>query len=155
MPTGGQTQTVETPLEDVLLEPQTQAALTALLKELPRLAGTLQVMSRLCQAAEDALTDPEFMGGVEDMLRVKLRPWRERAREWREAVEAAKDRAERSTERIGVFGLLRLLRDPAVQRALRFAAALADELEQRRAERTDGLRTQPSPAPADPGGERR
>jgi uncharacterized protein YjgD (DUF1641 family) len=132
MSIGQQTGTAKPQLEDVLRLPETQQALTALLKELPRLATTITVMSRLCQAAEDALMDPEFMGGVEDMLRAKLRPWRERAREWREAVEEARERADRSDVRIGVFGLLRLLRDPGVQRALRFAAALADVLERRR-----------------------
>jgi hypothetical protein len=118
--------------DDVLMRPDVQDALATLLGELPRLASSLTLMGKVCQAASEALSDPDLMGGLEDMVRERAKPWCERARSAQEIVREAQQRAAQDDTRYGVFALLKLFREPAVQRALRFVAALLEVTEEHR-----------------------
>lgn len=108
-------------LDTLLMEPEIQQSLTTLLQELPRLATMIGVLGKVCDLGKEVLTDGDLMGGIEDRVRDTVGA---SAQGLYAAVQEAKRRADQDCTQIGVFGLLRLLKEPTVQRSLRFVQAL-------------------------------
>ncbi|GMA51448.1 hypothetical protein GCM10025857_28050 [Alicyclobacillus contaminans] len=131
-----ETTTLEKPTVDVtelLMRADVQKALIDVLEHLPKLAPVLVLAAKGVEAVRDAVTDPELMGGLEDLLLDKVKPLKSKASDVSSMVQEAKSRAERNTGYIGMFGLLRLLKDPTVQYALRFLQAFVDVASEHRA----------------------
>lgn len=116
-------------IEELLLQPEMQESLAAFIHELPRLATTLTMFGKLCDVAKETITDPDLMAGLEQAVREKAGGtlggmW--------SAVQEAKQRAEENcNQHIGIFGLMRWLKEPAVQNNLRFVQALLNVLSER------------------------
>ncbi|QQE80087.1 DUF1641 domain-containing protein [Alicyclobacillus sp. SO9] len=131
MPT---TMSKEKPTLDVtelLLQPEVQHAVTELIQQLPKLAPLISLLGTGVEVATEALSDAEMMGGLETMVREKAKPLQTTVKNASEAIREAKSRAEKDNTYIGIFGVLRLLKDPNVQYALRFVQGMSDVVSER------------------------
>lgn len=107
---------------------ETLASLTTLIEQLPRLSKIVYLLGRVYQAAEDVVTDGDTLDGAAKMLQKYTHPVFTTAQKGLKAYQAAKERAEHDTTTYSVFSLLKLLKDPNIQKALRLATAFLDEL---------------------------
>ncbi|MGN1400168.1 MAG: DUF1641 domain-containing protein [Bacillus sp. (in: firmicutes)] len=108
---------------DQLLKPETQESLTVLVEQLPKLTEMMTVMTKSYDfvklAATDNMLKNDTVGAVQDLIG----PVKGQAKLIAQDVIEAKERAEASDETIGLFGLLKMLKDPQAQKMFRFMSA--------------------------------
>ncbi|WP_276356758.1 DUF1641 domain-containing protein [Cohnella caldifontis] len=111
-------------LRDRLAQPEVREALRALLDRLPQLTEMAVQVSDAYAKIRDVVTDPVFAADLKNGFEEFAAPVKEKAKELASAAIEAQERANADTRTIGLFGLLRMLRDPQAQKAFRFAKAL-------------------------------
>ena len=111
---------------DQLLKPEVQESLTVLVENLPKLAELTTILTKSYDLAQSVITDQvlinDFKGGFQEFVK----PLEEKAKEYASTAIEAKDRAETTASTIGLFGLLRMPKDPQVQKVFRFIQAYLD-----------------------------
>jgi len=117
---------------DQLLKPEVQEALATLVEQLPKLTEMMTLLAKTydlaSQVASDKVLIQDMVGGVMEVVK----PLEEKVKHYASAAIEANDRADRSQETIGLFGMLKLLKDPELQRMLRFGQAYLDILGERK-----------------------
>ncbi|QSO52288.1 DUF1641 domain-containing protein [Alicyclobacillus curvatus] len=108
---------------ELLLKPEYQDALRDIVEHLPKLATVMGLFGKFYDVSAEALSDPDLMGAVDEIVRAKAEPWMQTYSNFNAAVKEAKERAEADTTQIGVFGVLRMLKDPVVQKNLKLVSA--------------------------------
>ena len=78
--------------------------------------------------ANDRILIQDMIGGISDIVK----PLGEKAKTYASAVIEASDRADESDEQIGLFGMIKLMKDPELQRMLRFSQAYLEILAEKR-----------------------
>ncbi|WP_309122198.1 DUF1641 domain-containing protein [Paenibacillus sp.] len=115
-----------------LLKPEVQEALTTLVDNLPKLAEMTALLTKTYDLAQKVVTDrvliQDTIGGLQEVLK----PIEEKAKYFASAAIEANDRAETDETTIGLFGMLKMLKDPELQRMLRFGQAYLDILGERK-----------------------
>jgi len=110
-------------LLDQLLKPEVQESLTTLVNHLPKLTELVNVLTKSYDFAQAVATDKtlksDTVGAIQEMATPVIKSVKSVAAN----VIEAKDRAENSQEVIGLFGLLKLLKDPQAQKMFRFVNA--------------------------------
>ena len=89
---------------DQLLKPEVQESLTTLVEQLPKLTEMMTLLTKSYEFAQAVAT----VGSAKQLAAT--------------AIEA-KDRASESNEVIGLFGLVKMIKDPQVQNVFRFVNA--------------------------------
>jgi uncharacterized protein YjgD (DUF1641 family) len=111
---------------DQLMRPDVQESLTVLVESLPKLAEVVTLLTKTYDLAQKAMNDRVFIedikGGVEEIVK----PLTEKAKAIAAAAVEANDRAQADASTIGLFGLLKMLKDPQVQKVFRFTQAFLD-----------------------------
>ncbi|QJX77246.1 DUF1641 domain-containing protein [Priestia megaterium] len=112
---------------DQLLKPEVQEALTVLVDNLPKLSEMVTVLTKTYDVAQSLLTDDvlkeDLLGGVKEFIE----PVEGTVKGLAATAIEANDRAEaNASNSIGLFGLLRILKDPQAQKLFRFAQAYLD-----------------------------
>lgn len=125
--TNTQTQSAVTPDQQALLEklsnPEVQASLNTLVDQLPQLTELVNTLTKSYAFTKQLATDEVFKNDIVSATTEIVGPVIEGARSMAlNAVEAC-DRAEKSNEVIGVFGLMKMLKDPQAQKLFRFINA--------------------------------
>ncbi|BFH59992.1 MULTISPECIES: DUF1641 domain-containing protein [Paenibacillus] len=110
-------------LLDQLLKPEVQESLTTLVDNLPKLTELVNVLTKSYDFAQAALTDKTLKSDTVGAISEIASPVIKSAKHLAANVIEAKDRADESQEVIGVFGLLKLLKDPQAQKMFRFLNA--------------------------------
>lgn len=117
---------------DQLMKPEVQQAITVLVDQLPKLAEMTSVLTNMYDIAQKVASDrvliQDMVGGIEEIVK----PLGEKMKNYASAAIEASDRADNSDATIGVFGLMKLLKDPELQRMLRFSQAYLNILGERR-----------------------
>jgi uncharacterized protein YjgD (DUF1641 family) len=117
---------------DQLLKPEVQEALTALVDQLPKLTEIMTMLTKAYDFAQKVAADrvliEDMVGGIQEVVK----PLEEKVKGYTSAAIEAKQRAEQSDATIGLFGMLKLLKDPELQRMLRFGQAYLDILGERK-----------------------
>ena len=117
---------------DQLLKPEVQESLTILVDQLPKLTEMMTTLTKMYDLAQKVATDKvliqDMVGGVMEVVK----PIEEKVKGYASAAIEAKDRAEQSDATIGLFGMLKLLKDPELQKMLRFSQAYLDILAERK-----------------------
>lgn len=125
--TNTQAQSEVTPNQQALLEqllkPEVQESLSTLVEQLPQLTELLTGLSKSYEFAKALSTDEVFKNDMVSATAEVLGPVVEGARGVALDVIEAKDRAAKSQEVIGVFGLMKMLKDPQAQKLFRFMSA--------------------------------
>lgn len=113
-------------LIDQLLKPEVQESLTILVEQLPKLTEVVTILTKsydfATQVAKDEVLKNDTVNAVKEVAEPAIGCVKNLAAT---AIEA-KDRAEASNETIGLFGLLKLLKDPEAQKIFRFATAFLE-----------------------------
>lgn len=107
-------------ITDQLLTPEVQESLTALVQQLPKLTELVNVMTKTYDFAKSVGTDEVLKNDTVGAIQEIAGPVKDKVKHIAANVIEAKDRADASQEVIGLFGLLKMLKDPEAQKIFRF-----------------------------------
>ncbi|GAB6989235.1 DUF1641 domain-containing protein [Paenibacillus pini] len=117
----------ETPdVLDQLMKPEVQESLTILVDNLPKLAEMVTVMTKAFDLAQSVSKDQVLIEDLKGGMQEFVKPITEKAKGVAAAAIEAGDRAQVDTSSVGLFGMLKMLKDPQVQKSLRFVQAFLD-----------------------------
>jgi uncharacterized protein YjgD (DUF1641 family) len=106
-----------------LLKPEVQESLTTLVDQLPKLTELVNILTKSYDFAQSVATDEVLKNDTVGAIQEILEPVTHSVKNIASIAIEAKDRAEGSNEAIGLFGLLKMLKDPQVQKLFRFVNA--------------------------------
>lgn len=113
----------ERELLDQLLKPEVQKSLTTLVELLPQLTELVTVLAKSTETVKSLVNDERMREDTIEVVNDFVNPVKKSVRKVAANVIEAKDRAEESQEVIGIFGLLKMMKDPQVQKLFRFLNA--------------------------------
>ncbi|MFC7391955.1 DUF1641 domain-containing protein [Scopulibacillus cellulosilyticus] len=108
---------------DQLLKPEVQESLTALVEQLPKLTELVNILTKTYDMAQSMATDEVLKNDTVGAIQEIVDPVKDTVKGIAATAIEAKDRAEESNEVIGLFGLLRMIKDPQAQKLFRFINA--------------------------------
>lgn len=108
---------------DQLLKPEVQESLTTLVEQLPKLTELVNILTKSYDFAQAVATDEVLKSDTVHAVQEMMEPVTETVKTVAATAIEAKDRAEESNEVIGLFGLLKMLKDPQAQKLFRFVNA--------------------------------
>ncbi|MBO1623810.1 DUF1641 domain-containing protein [Bacillus cereus] len=108
---------------DQLLKPEVQESLTTLVEQLPKLTELVNILTKSYDFAQTVATDEVLKSDTVGAIQEIVEPVKDTVKSMAATAIEAKDRADESTEVIGLFGLLKLLKDPQAQKMFRFINA--------------------------------
>lgn len=108
---------------DQLLKPEVQQSLTVLIEQLPKLTELVSILTKSYDFAQSVATDEVLKSDTVGAIQEIMDPVTHTVKNIAATAIEAKDRAEESNEVIGLFGLLKMLKDPQVQKLFRFVNA--------------------------------
>lgn len=120
---------------DQLMKPEIQESLTVLVENLPKLAEMVTVLTKTYDVVHGLATDPVFVEDLKGGVQEFVKPIQDKAKNLAAAAIEANDRAQEETATIGLFGLIKMLKDPQVQKMLRFAQTFLEVLGERQNQR--------------------
>lgn len=101
---------------DQLLKPEVQESLTTLVEQLPKLTELVNILTKSYDFAQTVATDEVLKSDTVGAITELVEPVKDTVKSMAATAIEAKDRADESTEVIGLFGLLKLLKDPQAQK---------------------------------------
>ena len=113
----------ERDLLDQLLKPEVQQSLTTLVELLPKVTELVAVMANYSDVVKSLATDERLKQDTVGAIKEFAEPVVDNVKKMAANVIEAKDRADESQEVIGIFGLLKLMKDPQAQKLFRFLNA--------------------------------
>ncbi|ULT58896.1 DUF1641 domain-containing protein [Neobacillus drentensis] len=108
---------------DQLLKPEVQESLTTLVEQLPKLTELVNILTKSYDFAQSVATDEVLKNDTVGAITEIVEPIKDTVKSVAATVIEAKDRAEDSNEVIGLFGLLKMIKDPQAQKLFRFVNA--------------------------------
>ncbi|MBB6634361.1 DUF1641 domain-containing protein [Cohnella thailandensis] len=108
---------------DQLMKPEVQESLTVLVENLPKLAEMVTFLTKAYDFAQNVATDKVLINDFANGIGEVVKPVVEKTKGIAAAAIEAGDRAQADTATVGLFGLLKLLKDPQLQKTLRFTQA--------------------------------
>ncbi|MFE4759235.1 DUF1641 domain-containing protein [Bacillus mycoides] len=108
---------------DQLLKPEVQESLTTLVEQLPKLTELVNILTKSYDFAQTVATDEVLKSDTVSAITELVDPVKDTVKSMAATAIEAKDRADESNEVIGLFGLLKLLKDPQAQKMFRFVNA--------------------------------
>lgn len=108
-----------------------------LLDKLPKVTKYVQVMEQLFDTVEAVATDKQSLEYLVNGVREIIEPWRSRARDGVSLFQEAQQRAAHDTTFISIFSLLKLLKDPSMQKGIRLFKAFLQIVDERVDEAND------------------
>jgi uncharacterized protein YjgD (DUF1641 family) len=108
---------------DHLLKPEVQDSLTNLMEQLPKLTEIVNVLTKSYDMAQSLATDDVLKSDTVGAITEIAEPVVATVKNVAATAIEAKDRAQESNEVIGLFGLLKMLKDPQAQKLFRFVHA--------------------------------
>ncbi|USG66637.1 DUF1641 domain-containing protein [Brevibacillus ruminantium] len=120
---------------DQLMKPEVQESLTILVDNLPKLAEMVTMLTKTYDVVNGLANDQVFVEDLKGGVQEFVKPIQEKAMGIASAAMEANERSQEETATIGLFGILKMLKDPQVQKTLRFAQAFLDVLGERQAAR--------------------
>lgn len=119
----GQNLSVNQELLDQLSKPEVQESLTTLIDQLPKLTELVNCLTKSYDFAQSVATDEVLKNDTVGAMTEFFEPVTHTVKNVASTAIEAKDRAEQSNEVIGLFGLLKMLKDPQAQKLFRFVNA--------------------------------
>ncbi|WP_223067322.1 DUF1641 domain-containing protein [Paenibacillus caui] len=126
---GAQTAANTKDLVDQLLKPEVQQSLAALVDNLPKLTEMVNTMTQAYDVVQALATDKVFVEDIKAGFSGVVGPVVGIAKNAAATAIEAGERVKRDqSPNVSVFGLLKMLKDPNVQKALKFSQAYLDVL---------------------------
>ncbi|RUS49047.1 DUF1641 domain-containing protein [Cohnella sp. AR92] len=113
---------------DQLIKPEIQDSLNVLVENLPKLAEMVTFLTKAYDFAQNVATDKVLINDFAHGIGEFVKPVVDKTKNIAAAAIEAGDRAQTETATIGLFGLLKMLKDPQLQKTLRFAQAFLTAL---------------------------
>ena len=121
---------------DQLMKPEVQQSLTVLVDNLPKLAEMVTLMTKAYDFAQNIATDKVLINDFAQGIGEFVKPVQEKAKGIAAAaIEAGERSQESANTSVGLFAMLKMLKDPEVQKTLRFAQAFLSVLSERKNEK--------------------
>ncbi|MBX9953464.1 DUF1641 domain-containing protein, partial [Peribacillus simplex] len=108
---------------DQLLKPEVQESLNTLVEQLPKLTELVNILTKSYDFAQSVATDDVLKNDTVSAISEIATPVVHSVKGLAANAIEAKDRAEANNDVIGLFGLLRMMKDPEAQKLFRFAQA--------------------------------
>lgn len=108
---------------DQLLKPEVQDSLTTLVEQLPKLTELVNLLTKSYDFAQSVATDEVLKNDTVGAITEIATPVVNSVKGFAATAIEAKDRAEATNEVIGLFSLLRMIKDPEAQKLFRFVNA--------------------------------
>ncbi|MCM3568042.1 DUF1641 domain-containing protein [Neobacillus mesonae] len=108
---------------DQLLKPEVQESLTTLVEQLPKLTELVNNLTKVYDLFQLVSTDEVLKNDTVNAISEIATPVKDSVKNLAANVIEAKDRAEVNHEAIGLFGILKMLKDPQAQKLFRFLSA--------------------------------
>lgn len=108
---------------DQLLKPEVQESLTVLVEQLPKLTELVGVLTKSYDFVQTVAADEVLKSDTVNAIKELAEPVVHSAKNMAATVIEAKDRANASNETIGLFGLMKMMKDPEAQKLFRFVNA--------------------------------
>ena len=118
---------------DQLLKPEVQESLTTLVDQLPKLTELVNILTKSYDFAQSVATDDVLKNDTIGAVTEIVEPIKDTVKNVAATFIEAKDRAEESNEVIGLFGLLKMIKDPQAQKLFRFMNAYLEVSSERSA----------------------
>lgn len=109
---------------DQLLKPEVQELLNTLIEQLPKLSELVNLLTKAYDFAQLVATDELLKKDTVGAIQEIAVPVKDTIKNIAATVIEAKDQAEESNEVIGLFGLLKMIKDPQAQKCFRLINAL-------------------------------
>ncbi|RXT04546.1 DUF1641 domain-containing protein [Ammoniphilus sp. CFH 90114] len=106
-------------------------ALLSLVEKLPRITQAVEMLEKVTPLF-DLVTKKENIVSAVEVAGIIAAPVTERVQEGLSMAKEAKARAEQNRQDVGLFGLLRILKDPTVQDSLKFVQAFLEVLSEKK-----------------------
>ncbi|MES1042433.1 MULTISPECIES: DUF1641 domain-containing protein [Peribacillus] len=120
---------------DQLLKPEVQESLNTLVEQLPKLTELVNILTKSYDFAQSVATDDVLKNDTVSAISEIATPVVHSVKGLAANAIEAKDRAEENTDVIGLFGLLRMMKDPQAQKLFRFAQAFLEVSSERKNEK--------------------
>ncbi|QAY67627.1 DUF1641 domain-containing protein [Paenibacillus protaetiae] len=118
---------------DQLMKPEVQQSLTVLVDALPKLAEIVTLATKAYDFAQSVATDKVLINDFAHGIGEFVKPVQEKAKGIAAAAIEAGERAQADAgATVGLFGMLKMLKDPEVQKTLRFAQSFLNVLAERK-----------------------
>lgn len=114
------------PKEDLmnqLLKPEVQESLILLVEQLPQITQLVNVLTKSVDFVQSVASDEVLKSDTVGAIKEMAGPVVGSVKNLAATVIEAKDRAEASSETVSLFGMMKMIKDPQVQNALRFMNA--------------------------------
>ncbi|WP_405389073.1 DUF1641 domain-containing protein [Peribacillus simplex] len=111
---------------DQLLKPEVQESLNTLVEQLPKLTELVNILTKSYDFAQSVATDDVLKNDTVSAISEIATPVVHSVKGLAANAIEAKDRADENTDVIGLFGLLRMMKDPQAQKLFRFAQAFLE-----------------------------
>jgi uncharacterized protein YjgD (DUF1641 family) len=111
---------------DQLLKPEVQESLNTLVEQLPKLTELVNILTKSYDFAQSVATDDVLKNDTVSAISEIATPVVHSVKGLAANAIEAKDRAEANNDVIGLFGLLKMLKDPEAQKLFRFAQAFLE-----------------------------
>ncbi|MFD5017895.1 DUF1641 domain-containing protein [Paenibacillus sp. NPDC058367] len=106
-----------------LLKPEVQESLTVLVEQLPKLTELVGVLTKSYDFVQTVAADEVLKSDTVSAIKELAEPVVHSAKNMAATVIEAQDRANKNTDVIGVFGLMKMMKDPQAQKLFRFVNA--------------------------------
>lgn len=113
-------------LIDQLLKPEVQESLTTLVEQLPKLAEVVTLLTKTYDLVQQVSSDEVLKSDTVHAVKEVAEPVIGSVKNLAATAIEAKDRADASNEAMGLFGMLKLLKDPETQKLFRFVSAFLE-----------------------------
>ncbi|MDM5221144.1 DUF1641 domain-containing protein [Peribacillus sp. NJ11] len=117
---------------DQLLKPEVQESLNTLVEQLPKLTEIVNILTKSYDFAQSVTTDDVLKNDTVSAISEIAGPVVDSVKGLAATSIEAKDRAEVNNDVIGLFGLLRMMKDPQAQKLFRFAQAFLEVSSERK-----------------------
>lgn len=123
---------------DQLMKPEVQQSLTILVENLPKLAELVTILTKTYDVVQNVVTDQVLIDDIKGGMEEFVKPISDSAKGIASAAIEANDRVQTAqTSSIGLFGILRMLKDPQVQKMLQVSQAFLDVMAERREQKEE------------------
>lgn len=129
------TQAQQSALLEQLAKPEVQESLSKLVEQLPKLTEVLNSLTAVHDFTKSLTTDQVFKNDMISATVEIMGPAIDCAKTTALNAIEAKERAEKSTETFSVFSLMKMIKDPQVQKMLRFVNAFLQVSNEREAKK--------------------
>lgn len=119
-------------LVDQLLKPEVQQSLSSLVENLPKLTEMVNTLTQAYDTMQGLAKDQVFVNDIKAGFSGVVGPVVAKAKHAAAAAMEAGERAKSDTNTVSMFGVLKMLKDPNVQKALKFSQAYLDVLNEKK-----------------------